>query len=1551
MPSAPQAVPDVERPGIYVFFDWSNIDPNVYPITGGDVAYEWQQIDKGPGQNDWSTLDRWINLLSSSDKPAVIGFTAYNGHCCGGDAVPPYLYQVHPDMRLVCEDSWVIPKYWSESYLNEFGRFIREAGERYDGDPRIAFVEIGVGIYGETKPADTIHRDCLSDAGLTSELWVETGKRIMDDHMAAFPSTPLVLQYAPFFKSPRERRDLADYAAARGIGLKHNGLRPDADATNINDPTYSLFGTGQYDPMYKYWQDVAIGWESYEAQYMTGLTNTTWGVYSGLDKHADYFVFAKDLVIQPERQTILRFGQEHLGKTIENSPSAWVALRETEYTWYPQFGNYDFFMVQNNDVPGGRTVPLWNISNYAEGRYTRRTDSDSGNPYMYFDIEDGYLYDTHEPVRLNITYWDAGYDSFNVHYDAWSSPNKSAGTVKKQNTGRWLKASWELSDARFGNRQAGGGEYPGSDLSIYARGDGDETIHLVQIERLSLPATPIPSPTPTVDTTPTPVWTAEAPGYRQTVSFQQGKNGYSGASDTFINEWEPESNYASSPMMLVRPDNAQSGLIQFDDISLPPGVSLDKARLRLYIDNRSNDTTIYIRSFDMHTAWEAGQANWTFARSGVPWSQPGIGPSDYAEIYTDFKYVFNIGQWIDLDVTTPVRRWLNDPGSNRGILLDARSKGKVHYEIASSENTDLNLRPQLLLEYIDPGFVTATPDPNWTPSPTATITPTPVPTATPTPGPSPTSTHTPTPAGDDPTLLILQAGLNGYEGYEDTYISEWEPDSYYDANAFLNVRSRNVMSVLARYDLQNAIPANRHIVQAQLELHTVAKSNANALSLGIYELNRAFAAPEASWRQAKQGSLWSVQGAQGIPADRGAVLIASADVIEQDWALFDITSLVRQWQVEPQSNLGLLIAGASEGSVGVTIHSGNSASTELRPRLRLHLAQGPSPTPTPTPTPVTVELNPLADTFYSQWSPTDSYGSSITLGVRSSDVSESFLYFPLDDIPVGSSILKAELTLNTISRSNQNSMRLQVQRLNRSWDESSLTWVQAGADENWMQAGAKAVPDDRAAEIFGDTALADVSAFSVDVTSLLQAWVQQAYANHGLLLHGESGGSVQYNFASREHPDTAVHPQLVVTYRAHTGAPATDTPTPSPTPTPIVYATPTPTDTATATAAPTVLPTVTPTATATSAAGGQVYQVDLHPSADTYIDAWHPADNFGQDSLMRVRNGAIMQPLLLFEMNSIPRGAVIDNADLQLWVERRSNSNLIDVSIYKLRRPWAEYEANQQQAAAGVLWQVLGAQGLADRDTTGLATERLPEDGAVIFNVSAAVQGWTSDPESNAGFILTAGTGGHVHYSLVGSDHSKSDQHPMLSITYRLPPTPTPTMTPSPTPTPSSHLQVVADFGEVVVDGDLGEWSGSSVLLDTSTAARVINPGSISSPADSSMSVRVRWDDAHLYFSLDVYDDRLYSDSAPYLWNDDSIEIGIDGEYDALPKSPTGGDHQYQIRFDGAAADRTLAVNPAVKWAVKTNKQGYQMEVAVPVSELGGAALTAGRLIGIDFAV
>jgi len=183
--------------------------------------------------------------------------------------------------------------------------------------------------------------------------------------------------------------------------------------------------------------------------------------------------------------------------------------------------------------------------------------------------------------------------------------------------------------------------------------------------------------------------------------------------------------------------------------------------------------------------------------------------------------------------------------------------------------------------------------------------------------------------------------------------------------------------------------------------------------------------------------------------------------------------------------------------------------------------------------------------------------------------------------------------------------------------------------------------------------------------------------------------------------------------------------------------------------------------------------------------------------------------------------------------------------------------------------------------------------------------------------------------------------------------TPTPSATPIPTSTPGAAKRIEARYGSAVIDGNLDDWDENAFMtLDSGSANRINDPNhKLADPVDGSALIQVRWDESHLYFAFIVRDDRITVDSTD-LWQDDSFELGLDGERDKNAFSGAGGDHQYTIRYDGRAADRGFAIeNPDVRWAVRTNDHGYQIELVVPCSALGVTQLTSGQILGVDFAI
>lgn len=323
--------------------------------------------------------------------------------------------------------------------------------------------------------------------------WIATSKAITDFYLGAFDDTPVLFQFAPIYLNAFERFECSRYAATNGAGLMHDGLVPDrVSAYGSNSACDNQ--AGHWDPIMTYNDSVPISFETYQ-QYLPTHTDVYWAILNGLAKHADYINIGKCLlnvcdeneeILQPlqprtDNFPIFQYANRYLGATIDTTPSVWVALRDTEYTFCPDAGNFEFWLSQDNDVAGGDTVPEWNVSGAKQGRYTRRTDQATNNPFMYFDVDDGYIFGGMNEVEISVTYYDNGFDSWELQYQGpiTNETYKSAGVVQKWNTGQWLTATFQIDDAKFTNMQSGG-----NDFRIDCMNDGDEYIHKVDVREI-----------------------------------------------------------------------------------------------------------------------------------------------------------------------------------------------------------------------------------------------------------------------------------------------------------------------------------------------------------------------------------------------------------------------------------------------------------------------------------------------------------------------------------------------------------------------------------------------------------------------------------------------------------------------------------------------------------------------------------------------------------------------------------------------------------------------------------------------------------------------------------------------------------------------------------------------------------------------------------------------------------------------------------------------------------------------------------------------------------
>ncbi len=515
--------------GVYVGRDYRNIDPTIYPAVGGQYMFSWRELEPQEGNYQWQLIEHWVQAEAlQSGKRAAFALTTYNGRIEGGIQVPAWVYdpgQGGNSQAVISCSGILIPRYWNQYYLTKYQNFVRALGARFNADPRVTWVQIGSGLYGETQPADDQDDQCVKNAlaadigssepAIQSSQWVTTVNTITDFYVSAFPSTTLFLQFAPSFIDPCERKRVTDYAGARAVGLFNAGLL--ADFNNAVFPPMSrTAGCGAYEPYLTWMGRVPFGWESYRYLLPTA-THVYWAVFNALDKHADYINFEHDLFHDssgnpiPDNFPYFEFANRYLGRTITDTPSVWVALRDHRQEapgnpYWPQWGNYSYWLYQDDNVAGGRTVtetndsavylPTYNptLPPGKEGWVTRRTDQASGNPSMWFKIDDGYINGNSPSAGVQVTYWDHGTDTWALLYDSTRGEQaavpqgSSQPWVQKQNSNTWKVASFVLSDGRLANGLAGG-----SDFRIDSRNDGDEWVHFVKVIKGGFP-TPTPTP-------------------------------------------------------------------------------------------------------------------------------------------------------------------------------------------------------------------------------------------------------------------------------------------------------------------------------------------------------------------------------------------------------------------------------------------------------------------------------------------------------------------------------------------------------------------------------------------------------------------------------------------------------------------------------------------------------------------------------------------------------------------------------------------------------------------------------------------------------------------------------------------------------------------------------------------------------------------------------------------------------------------------------------------------------------------------------------------------
>ncbi len=272
----------------------------------------------------------------------------------------------------------------------------------------------------------------------------------------------------------------------------------------------------------------------------------------------------------------------------------------------------------------------------------------------------------------------------------------------------------------------------------------------------SATATATATATSTATATPTATYTPIPVGVTVTLTFQSGispQPAYLGVADTFMDVNSSTTNFGENIYLKVNSDGRQKSLLRFElTPRVPANAVVTSAKLRLFTVSRTSLDIVQVGVYDALRSWSELGATWEDADMRVPWQLPGCnGSNDRAAdpvAVTNVRYLDTVYTWEGEQFLNLVQRWVNNPGSNRGmVLVGAPDYLRQIWTFASSQffsGGDTWKRPALEIAFRIP-----VPTPTATPTNTATQTMTRTPTVTATA----TATNTRVPTA---TLVTLE---------------------------------------------------------------------------------------------------------------------------------------------------------------------------------------------------------------------------------------------------------------------------------------------------------------------------------------------------------------------------------------------------------------------------------------------------------------------------------------------------------------------------------------------------------------------------------------------------------------------------------------------------------------------------------------------------------------------------------------------------------------------------------------------------------------------------
>lgn len=511
-----------------------------YGALGSWNEFYWDELNPHPGVYNWAKVDKYIRDAQSMEvtlpggkvipKPVGIAVATWTLHGdeerIGTNRTPLWVNRLYGVTLTSCYDPdgpegpcrpFCTPNFGDPVWQYWFDQFVLAMGQHYDNNPEfhnLTWIAIATGVDEEAVERKNLG-GCQYDVGNSPAFnnWV---KRVMETYNRAFPHVPQFIQ-----GSLEGLHQCAAWAAtfdSRMTGVKANGLSIDHPNAEIRYDSVLVGGVTGFSHLF--YQRIPTG---FEPGIDPGVRGIYWLLMEGLYAHPHLIDVQLPFIAQAyEAQKLtgfplLDFVRSHLGRTPENAPDVWIVLRETQHRdscWWassgvykcfgPHYGDFEYWLYRREKAPGGRTVAIVGSAMAAELPETarahvysyhsmRRTDQRSGNPYMFFDIEDRYPHAGRTPRAasgstvwiITVTFLNKGRDTLSLEYVDYAGRFVERRITKGPLLGpvdNWIDYTWRVDDGYFDNRLPGG-----VDFRIDCNFDGDEYIHRLIVRGEGLP--------------------------------------------------------------------------------------------------------------------------------------------------------------------------------------------------------------------------------------------------------------------------------------------------------------------------------------------------------------------------------------------------------------------------------------------------------------------------------------------------------------------------------------------------------------------------------------------------------------------------------------------------------------------------------------------------------------------------------------------------------------------------------------------------------------------------------------------------------------------------------------------------------------------------------------------------------------------------------------------------------------------------------------------------------------------------------------------------------